>query len=185
MASSFSPQGLGDYWRRLPRRGIVLGAALGLLALVGLGFWLTAGRPVAVPAPPGALPRAPDSRPADSGSEAITVIDIFSVRTWEPESAEYPATAAGSAGTAPGSDPAPIEPEPSPPALPFRFLGRIVEAGKAPAFMLLGAAGETLIVRVGDSLGGDYRVEAYQDGKLIFLYLPMNLHQTLAIGEPP
>lgn len=100
---------------------------------------------------------------------AAPVVDIFAVRTWEP--------------------PVPVEvaappPEPQAPPLPFVFLGRIDEPGKAPAFLLT-EGGAVRVVRVGDRIDGRYLVERYKDGNLVFLYLPMKLRQPLEIGDRP
>jgi hypothetical protein len=93
------------------------------------------------------------------------VTDIFAVRTWEPP--------------APPVDPNP--PPPQAPALPFKFLGRIIEPGKDMAFML--ADGEkVLVVGVGDRIGKDYQLEKYEKGDLLFRYRPMNIRQALSIG---
>lgn len=106
---------------------------------------------------------------AASLAAAAPVVDIFAVRTWEP--------------------PAPVEveappPEPQAPPLPFAFLGRIDEPGKAPAFLLT-EGGAVRVVRVGDRIDGRYLVERYKDGDLVFLYLPMKLRQPLEIGDRP
>ncbi len=93
-------------------------------------------------------------------------VDIFAVRTWQA-----PAPPADQTSPAP----------PQAPPLPFRFLGRIVEPGKNVAFVL-GAGQGVVVVTVGDSIGGDYRVEKYENGQLLFHYRPMNIRQSLDVG---
>lgn len=103
---------------------------------------------------------------------APAIVDIFAVRTWEPPPPPVVAP-----------PPAPPVP-PEPPPLPFVFLGRIVEAGKGAAY-LLNERGAVRIVRVGDRLAGGYLVEDDKAGRLVFVYLPMKIRQTLPIGDRP
>jgi len=58
-----------------------------------------------------------------------------------------------------------------------------VEAARGTAFMLDDGSG-IRIVRIGDAIGNDYRVEKFQGGQLVFRYRPMNVLQTLAVGNP-
>ncbi|OHC71260.1 MAG: hypothetical protein A2045_01940 [Rhodocyclales bacterium GWA2_65_20] len=97
---------------------------------------------------------------------AEMIADIFAVKTWEPP-------------------PPPVDttpPPPQAPPLPFSFLGRIAEPGKKIAFMLSDGT-RVLVVRVGDSIGENYRLEKYENGQLLFRYRPMNVSQALAIGD--
>lgn len=100
----------------------------------------------------------------------VPVVDIFAVRSWEP-----PAVAAEMVVAA-----AP-EPPQAPP-LPFRFLGRIVDADRGAAY-LLDDGSRVIVVGVGDSIGKNYRVEKYENGRLLFRYRPMNVRQALDVGE--
>lgn len=111
------------------------------------------------------LPLSPMAM-AQPAAEAPPV-DIFAVRSWEP-----PPVAAEIA----------VETAPQAPPLPFRFLGRIVEADRRPAYLLADGA-RVVVARVGDPIGADYRVEKYQNGQLLFRYRPMNLRQALDVGE--
>ncbi|MFN0161429.1 MAG: hypothetical protein ACKVQQ_09375, partial [Burkholderiales bacterium] len=67
-----------------------------------------------------------------------------------------------------------------PPALPFRFVGRVEEGNRAAAILLFGQA--TLVVRVGDTLERNYRVEEVGARALVLTYLPLNERQTLELG---
>lgn len=99
-------------------------------------------------------------------AEGAHPVDIFAVRTWEPP----PAVAETVEATAPQAPP-----------LPFRFVGRIVEADRGPAYLLAEGA-RVFVVGVGDPVGKDYRVEKYENGQLLFRYRPMNLRQALDVG---
>lgn len=101
---------------------------------------------------------------------APKVVDIFAVKTWEPPPPPPP-------------KPAPPPPPPSPqaPPLPFKLLGRIVEAGRGDAF-LLAIDERVLSVAIGDVIDERYLLEKFESGQLHFLYRPLNIHQTLSVG---
>lgn len=102
--------------------------------------------------------------------EGVPLVDIFAVRSWEP-----PPVVAAMAAPAP-------PPAPEAPPLPFRFLGRIVDADREPAY-LLDDGSRVIVVAVGDLIGKNYRVEKYENGRLLFRYRPMNVRQALDVGE--
>jgi len=102
-------------------------------------------------------------------SESSLAIDIFAVRTWEPPRPSVVFT------------PPPPAP-PQPPALPFRFLGKVIALGETPAF-LLAYGDQILSLHIGDTVDGKYLVEKYEGGQLHFLFRPMNAHQTLFVGS--
>lgn len=94
-------------------------------------------------------------------------------------------------GTAPASDPfapksfapaqapqqaAPARPEA--PALPFRYLGKLIEDGKLSVFLANG--GESLSVAAGDRIG-DYRVDKVTESEVQFTYLPLKTKQSLPL----
>lgn len=69
----------------------------------------------------------------------------------------------------------------APPPLPFQFLGRFVDEGKAAYF--LQAGDRNVVARPGDTLEERYRFDGVVQGALQFTYLPLNLKQTLAVGD--
>ena len=95
-------------------------------------------------------------------------------------------------GTAPGADPfapksfappraaqqaaAPAKPEA--PALPFRYLGKLIEDGKLSVFLASG--GESLTVTAGSKIG-DYRVDKVTESEVQFTYLPLKTKQSLPL----
>lgn len=84
---------------------------------------------------------------------------------------------------APVASPAPTEVAAAPPQappLPFRALGRYDEAGQAAIF--LQHLENNLVVRVGDTIAEQYKVESLQGTTLTLRYLPLNQLQTLEVG---
>jgi hypothetical protein len=95
-------------------------------------------------------------------------------------------------GTAPGADPfapksfapppaqqqaaAPAKPEA--PALPFRYLGKLIEDGKLSVFLANGA--ESITARAGERIG-DYRVDKVTESEVLFTYLPLKTKQSLPL----
>lgn len=69
------------------------------------------------------------------------------------------------------------------PPLPFRAMGQYVEDGEPVVFLQFKE--KALIVKQGDVVETDYRVERIDDGKITFTYLPLAESQTLALGEAP
>lgn len=72
-------------------------------------------------------------------------------------------------------------PPPEAPALPFQFLGRLVEDGKTAYFLQFND--RNLVMRPGDSVDQTYTLDSIEGGTLTFTYLPLNKKQTLVVGE--
>jgi len=95
-------------------------------------------------------------------------------------------------GTAPASDPfapksfappqaqqqaaAPAKPEA--PALPFRYLGKLIEDGKLSVFLANGE--ESVAARSGERIG-DWRVDKVTESEVQFTYLPLKTKQSLPL----
>ena len=81
---------------------------------------------------------------------------------------------------APAAKPLPAPPATAPP-LPFTYLGRYQDAG-TPIYYL--ARGErVLLVSAGDVIEGTYRVDGIVASRLNLTYLPLNIGQSLEIGN--
>jgi hypothetical protein len=77
--------------------------------------------------------------------------------------------------------PPPPPPEPTAPPLPFTFVGSYGPAGAAPVYFL--ARGDAVVdAHVGDKLDGVWLLESADGAQLVFLYLPLNLRQTIPAG---
>jgi hypothetical protein len=70
-------------------------------------------------------------------------------------------------------------PKPTAPPLPFAYLGKVIEDGKLSVFLARGD--ENLTVGAGDTIGGEYRVEAVTDSEIRFTYLPLKTKQSLPL----
>lgn len=77
--------------------------------------------------------------------------------------------------------PPPPVAKPVAPALPFQYLGKLIEDGEPRVF--LNHQGKHLIAKVGDVINGTYNVEEIAGGRMTFLYQPLKEKQILSIGE--
>ena len=93
--------------------------------------------------------------------------DPFSTRRWNAP-APAPAIAA----------PAPA---PAPPVLPYAYLGKKLEGDRWEVFLSRGE--HSFVVREGEALEGQYRVDRIAPPTLTLTFLPLGQAQTLAIGD--
>ena len=70
---------------------------------------------------------------------------------------------------------------PAAPPLAYRFVGRYADAERL-GVILQGPDGQVTLAHVGETLGGDYRVETIVGNSMVLRYLPLDLPQTLDIG---
>lgn len=71
--------------------------------------------------------------------------------------------------------------EPVVPDLPFAYAGKLIEDGVVAVFLSTGS--KDYVVKKGDVLEQDYRVDEIKPPQMQFTYLPMNAIQHLNIGE--
>lgn len=117
-----------------------------------------------------------------------TALDVLGIKKRVPLADE--ALAAGVFATAiqvPVAKPAEVSkaeeiplPPPQAPPLPFRFLGRYEDAGQSVVFLQYND--QSLVVRLGDTLGEQYKVEQITATSLELRYLPLNQIQNLDMG---
>lgn len=82
--------------------------------------------------------------------------------------------------SAPVQEVAVAPPPPSAPPVPYTFIGRLSEAESTTVF--LAAGDRNLVVRPGDVIDSNYRVDAVTDNAVSLTYLPLNVKQTLSTG---
>lgn len=80
------------------------------------------------------------------------------------------------------AEPAPAPP-PVAPALPFRVMGRYQEDNQGAVF--LQHNDQNLVVRVGDTIAGQYKAERLEGSTLTLRYLPLDQTQQLDVGAAP
>jgi hypothetical protein len=164
-------------------RSKFLGGALALsLAATG---WLSAREngavevAEAVPSSRPAQALKPDAPPAGSAAtpdlqlerllrreagQGIT--DLFAAKTWQapaPQLKSEPVAA------------------PSAPPLPFVYLGKMAYEGDVTVFVA--RQDSNYAVHEGDVLDGTYKVDAIKGSLMTLIYLPLNIKQTMHIGD--
>lgn len=104
--------------------------------------------------------------------------NLFASQGWQAPSPLKPAAVrapgqpdGNSAGAASGG----------PPPLPFQFIGRFIDDGRTAYFLQM--EDRNIVARVGEKVGDSYQLDGAADGTLTFTYLPLNLKQTLAVGD--
>ena len=117
-------------------------------------------------------------RQRDSGSVAD---DAFRRKSWyvaPPPPPPRPPVVVPEVELPPPAPP----PPPKAPPLPFKHLGRIVEAGRSLPMHYLMDGDRMLIVSEGDLIGGKYRFIGQIGNQLQFIYLPLNERQNLPMS---
>ena len=180
------------------RRSLLWGALV--LTLIGV---VLAARVEEVQAPPGArearraaapVRTAPPPAQAAATLEAPVSLDFDRLRrapfdaalaaslaqAWEPPPPAPPSVAALAAQKAALTAKAP---PPQAPALPFRVIGRFNDGASVAAIV---QAGQVVhVLRRGDVVERNYRVEDVNEKEASLMYLPLNILQKLDLGAAP
>ena len=137
---------------------------------------------VSAPATSSARPVAARAAGADSGNlltrlahrvaESKAVTALFHSQSW------YVAP--------PPPPPAPVvvvaPPPPTAPPLPFTVMGSYTRPGDATVYFL--TRGDRVFdVHIGDTIDNTYSVDSAANGALTLTYKPLNIQQTLALGD--
>jgi hypothetical protein len=78
--------------------------------------------------------------------------------------------------------PPPPPPPPTAPPMPYAYMGSYL--GKDGRMIIFLTKGDQVYsVSPGDVLESTYRVEGIASGQLVLIYLPLNIQQTISIGE--
>ena len=156
-----------------------------------------AGRETAAgPSTPGARPITERSRSQRDASEILelrvrtasseNLKSLFAAANFAPPrpvvAVPRPAPVASVAAFVPPPPVAAPLPAPTAPPLPFIFVGKHFENNRWEVFVSRGE--QTLILRAGQSIDANYRVESVQPPRMVITYLPLDEKQTLNIGNP-
>lgn len=158
------------------RRQAVL--ALALAATLGAVWWASTleQEDAADSAPAARRSEARPSRPAAAPAPSLASLEAPRPALAEPPALFQPRS------LQPPPPPPPPAPKPQAPALPFRFVGAVEEGGERAVFLLEGT--QVRMVRAGEQLGSQYRVERITPAFIEFTYLPLNQRQTLSTARP-
>ncbi len=116
--------------------------------------------------PPGSIEPVAVQNGFSRAPFARQAADLFAVHSWQPPPAPAPKAAPA--------------PPPTAPALPFRYLGKVLDQGQVIAFV--GHDARTYSLRSGD-LVADYQVLEITPTDMSFIYLPLNQRQRLTFGS--
>jgi hypothetical protein len=153
------------------QRRILLGGALAAAVALVFGQGSPPSEPVVVAAvAPARVARAEPAPRLEVErmsrvAPAAAAADLFAPKSWNP------------VRQVPRAE-APPPPAPVAPPLPFEYVGQM--EGREGLIAYLAREGEFLTVKAGDRIGDDYRVESIAADALVFVYVPLEQHQTLA-----
>ena len=83
----------------------------------------------------------------------------------------------------PPPPPKPVPPPPpAAPPLPFTYFGKIMEDGKITVFLT--RQDRNYVIKTGDVIDGTYRVDSIMPSALTLTYLPLDIKQSMSIGDP-
>ena len=133
-----------------------------LLGALGLGLALSAPRAAA---PSEAGPAAPRPEPAFHRLDASSAADLFATKSWHVD------------------PPPPPPPKPTAPALPFSYAGRMEREDATVVFLNRGE--RNYIVRAGDQVDAQYRIEAISADAVRIEYLPLHEIPNLSVRNNP
>lgn len=69
------------------------------------------------------------------------------------------------------------------PPMPFSYMGKMFDGESGKLVLYLSKGDVPYSVSVGDLIDGTYRVEAVSEVEVTFIFLPLNIKQTLIIGD--
>ena len=100
--------------------------------------------------------------------------DLFGSRSWKPAPTlarviEQPVNQT------------PVVQAPSVPPMPFQFVGKLHDRSDLQVFLQSGE--KIYVVRKGDVIDDNWRIEKISDMELSFVYLPLHVSQTLSVGS--
>jgi hypothetical protein len=101
---------------------------------------------------------------------ATEAVNPFGVKSWVPVQAVVAPVAAPVA--------APVQ---TVPPLPFAYAGKL-EVDPGNWVVYLTRAGQSFAVAKGDQFDGSYRLDGFEHGKLVIMYLPLETKQYLPTG---
>jgi len=153
----------------VPRRAFVITLALAAAAT------LVAGRERP------ALELA-EARPAPA-AQSSPAIDLAKLERSEAPAPQANPFAPRSFAPPPARQAAAPRQAPSAPPLPFTYAGRLTQEGRTEVFVLRGE--ELISIAPGQSIDGQYRVDAISDTRIAFTYLPLKTRQSIELSELP
>jgi hypothetical protein len=102
--------------------------------------------------------------------------DLFPAVNWEQKAREEEVR------RSPPPRPAPPPPPQAPP-VPFIYMGKLVEDGKATVFLVQGD--RNVIAREGETLAGGWRVDAIAEQSMTLTYVSLDQQRTLSFAAAP
>lgn len=164
------------------KRQIALGVAL-ILTLAAAG-WVGRDENSTVPAVVESKPTGkPERRDARKENRKVAAPELrLELLNRQPMKMGGEEMFAGKSWYVPSPPPPPAPPTPpAPPPLPFTYLGKLLEGERSVVFLT--KLDRNYTVKSGDVIEDTYRVDEIRVPMMTLTYMPLNMKQTLYIGE--
>jgi hypothetical protein len=132
---------------------------------------------VAVAQNPGAETRAPKAAPV----ERLDVPERRGLSRAQGELFAAPPPPAPKPAAKKAPPPAPVAVAPVAPPMPYRYAGKVVKDSEAE--ILIAKGDVVLPVKVGDTIDGQYKVEAISGERIDLVYLPLGTRDRIAVSS--
>jgi hypothetical protein len=129
---------------------------------------------------PISVPMRGDQQTAVIQGHAQSASSTLPVRHWTEEAAKDPFQTIAWYVSPQPQVPKPQRPEAPP--VPYKYFGKMMDDGVPRAFLYQGD--HVVVVKVGDVLGNNYRVESIAPESVSFTYLPLGTRQFVLFGVP-
>lgn len=164
----------------LRRRSLVL--ASGLAASVYAAFWVSDIQSEEIEA---VMPAVRVSEVQKSKttqlSPSLLALDVGKLERTSSEVGDFNPFNAKSWYVPPPPPPPAPPPKPTAPPLPFKYIGKLEEAGGTWT-IYLSKGEQSFAVRKGDTFDAVYRIDDWENGNLVIVYLPLSIKQYLPVG---
>lgn len=131
--------------------------------------------------------RNANARPASNGEDASNGeirLALDRLQNRDPAGTDIDPFRAKSWFVAPPPPPPAPPPKPTAPPLPFQYMGMYEDSGGGgKPVVYLARGNDSFAISPGDKFDASYQLEKIDQGKLVILYLPLSVKQTLPIGD--
>ncbi|MNK73169.1 hypothetical protein D3C87_926620 [compost metagenome] len=113
-------------------------------------------------------------------NSSLFVLDTGKLERTLPEVGDFNPFNAKSWYVPPPAPPPAPPPKPTAPPLPFKYIGKLEEAGGWTIYLSKGE--QSFAVKKGETFDAVYRIDDWENGNLVIVYIPLSIKQYLPVG---